>query len=383
MARLLAPLAAALSASATVLAEGFFPHSPRPSDPTSSAQVFTLTLLTDAVNEGAVSLDGSPAAYYLFEGAEKNKWYIHQQGGGWCSSDDDCLSRSKGALGSTKGLKPTETIDGGYFSSDPAVNPLMWNFSKIFLPYTDGGSQTGDLTEPVKVGNSTIYYRGHRILNAMISALKARALNTATEVIVSGCSAGGLATFLHADEWGAALPNAKVTAMPDSGFFLDYNATANKGYGSLMRWVFSAMNSSGGVPAACIAANSDDPARCIFAEHVVPYSKVPLFPLQSKYDSWQIGNDLDNKTPAAINAWGTKLRGLVEENLLGPTRLNGVFLDSCNHHCGEWGITIDGQPTALAHQQWYRTLSVSGSKKEWNQNGTTPAYPCASCCKIA
>ena len=91
----------------------------------------------------------------------------------------------------------------------------MWNWTKVFLPYTDGGSQTGDLAEPVKVGNSTIFYRGHRILKAMIAALKARGLDAATEVIVSGCSAGGLAAFLHADEWGSAFPTAKVTAMPD------------------------------------------------------------------------------------------------------------------------------------------------------------------------
>ena len=199
---------------------------------------------------------------------------------------------------------------------------------------------------------------------------------------MSGCSAGGLATFLHADEWGAALPNAKVTAMPDSGFFLDYNATAGSrgGYGQLMRWVCSAMNSTGGLPAACVAANPSDPCKCIFAEHVVATAKVPLYPLQSKYDSWQIGNDLDNKDPQAINAWGAKLQGLVEANLLGAGRPSGVFLDSCNHHCGAWGITIDGQPTQLAHQAWYNSLGVAGAKKEWTNN--TVAYPCAACCKV-
>jgi hypothetical protein len=235
----------------------------------------------------------------------------------------------------------------------------------------------------VSVGNSTIFYRGHRILRANIAALKARGLDAATEVVISGCSAGGLATYLHADAWGAALPNAKkVTALPDSGFFLDFNATGSRlGYGALMRWVCGAMNSTGGLPAACVAANPADPCKCIFAEHVVATAKVPLFPLQSKYDSWQIGNDLDNKDPAAINAWGAKLQGLVEGNLLGAEKPNGVFLDSCNHHCGAWGITIDGQPTQLAHQTWYNNLGVSGAKKEWTNR--TVSFPCASCCKVA
>ena len=40
--------------------------------------------------------------------------------------------------------------------------------------------------------------------------------------ILQGCSAGGLATYLHTDSWCAALPNAKCGGLPDSGFFLDY-----------------------------------------------------------------------------------------------------------------------------------------------------------------
>ena len=44
-----------------------------------SAQTFNLTLLTDAaLNEGAVCLDGSPAAFYWHSGAETEKFYIHQ-----------------------------------------------------------------------------------------------------------------------------------------------------------------------------------------------------------------------------------------------------------------------------------------------------------------
>lgn len=49
-------------------------------------------------------------------------------------------------------------------------------------------------------------------------------------VIISGGSAGGLAAFLHADWWcdslaekSAGLPH-KCVALPDSGFFLDYES---------------------------------------------------------------------------------------------------------------------------------------------------------------
>jgi len=69
-----------------------------------------------------------------------------------------------------------------------------------------------------------VYYRGARLLRAIMASLLANAtvgLSSATDVVVSGCSAGGLSTFLHADEWAARLPAAKVAAMPDSGFFLE------------------------------------------------------------------------------------------------------------------------------------------------------------------
>ena len=87
-----------------------------------------ITLLKDAAaSKGAVCLDGSPGAYYHVPGTGDgaNKWYVHHQGGGWCESMDDCLSRSKGGLGSSAKYPAEANIDGGYFSSDPKQNPLM------------------------------------------------------------------------------------------------------------------------------------------------------------------------------------------------------------------------------------------------------------------
>ena len=44
---------------------------------------------------------------------------------------DDCLGRSKTALGSSKGYPPTAGLGGGYFSSDAKENPLMANWNKV------------------------------------------------------------------------------------------------------------------------------------------------------------------------------------------------------------------------------------------------------------
>jgi hypothetical protein len=150
-------------------------------------------------------------------------------------------------------------------------------------------------------------------------------MSAATDVVVSGCSAGGLATFLHADKWHSRMPaGAHVVAMPDSGFFLDYEAESAVGEGDQphnceccwpaslcacadvtvvvvcvrgadhneMVWVFNQMNVSSGIDEDCIAhySPSGNAWMCYFAEHTAPFLSTPTFPLQSQYDSWQIGN---------------------------------------------------------------------------------------------
>ena len=102
-------------------------------------------------------------------------------------------------------------------SNNGTANPPLYTYSKIFLPYGDGTSQVSDLDEPVVVGNSTVFYRGARVLRALIARLAANELAGATEVVVGGGSAGGLSTYLCVDapssvRWGA-LPVTPATSV--------------------------------------------------------------------------------------------------------------------------------------------------------------------------
>ena len=110
---------------------------------------FVLTLLPDAArDQGAVCLDGSPGSFYYRAGAELTKFYIHHQPGGWCESDEDCAARATTSMGSSSGLAPTGGWQTGYMSVDPAVNPLMHNWSMIFLPYCKCKHRTGPSRPP-------------------------------------------------------------------------------------------------------------------------------------------------------------------------------------------------------------------------------------------
>jgi len=69
-----------------------------------------------------------------------------------------------------------------------------------------------------------MYFRGHintiETFNELLSNL---GMSSATEVILTGVSAGGLATLNWANYLKSLLPNTTALyAVPDSGFFVDY-----------------------------------------------------------------------------------------------------------------------------------------------------------------
>ena len=423
--------------------------------------------------EGAVCLDGTPAAYYIRQpslpssgGASSKQWYLHFEGGGWCVDLASCLVRSSGLLGSSK-TYPEVMVpyqDRGYFntsvayfSTDPKVNPMMYNWRSVFIRYCDGTSFTGMKSEPTPVqlpanqggvvnasaaaantSTKLLYFRGGVILKAVIAQLIARhQLDAATDVVVGGASAGGLSAYLHADKFTAALPKtARVTALPDSGFFLQIgdsrsssdsdSSSSNRGAGTGvavtagnssnsglipgeyvagMKAMTLMANSTPGLSTKCVAARSSSNAawQCIFAQVAAQHLETPTFALQSAYDSWQLANEMLDRNAShlneAANAYGALLRAAMNESLLADSK-HGAFLESCEHHCFKWGsIAIDGDVQAAAFQTWYDgngnstiRLSTSASPGQFNAPTTNAPltdkrlwvqddeYPCDVCC---
>jgi hypothetical protein len=101
-----------------------------------SSSTGSLTLLTQAAADaGAVCLDGTPAGLYTSPGAEQHKVLIFQEGGGWCGPGQNCLQRAATPLGSSSTYAPNMTFSGGYLADDAAENPLMHNWTKVYLKY--------------------------------------------------------------------------------------------------------------------------------------------------------------------------------------------------------------------------------------------------------
>jgi hypothetical protein len=214
------------------------------------------------------------------------------------------------------------------------------------------------------------------------------AVQNATEVVISGCSAGGLATILHTNRWrnrilAASQQNASevsVVGMPDSGFFIEYDEL-DALFVTGLKAMFDEFNMSATANTACMAAHQGEEYKCILAANVMPYISTPMFALQSQYDSWQAVNIRNDLYPPVLNRFGAQLQRMVKESMLDPWPRNAVFLDSCFHHCGGWGTLRDddGRTQAAAFAEWYGAILVGGNATT-QLYGKLASYPCIECC---
>ncbi|KAM0856916.1 hypothetical protein ACQ4PT_048822 [Festuca glaucescens] len=186
-------------------------------------ETVALTLLAGATEKGAVCLDGTPPGYHLQRGSGDgaNNWLIHLEGGGWCSTLKDCSNRKMSALGSSNFMKPILFAGAGILGSDQQLNPDFYNWNKVYVRYCDGASFSGDAEGRAQDG-SILHFRGLHIYEAVIDELMRKGLANATQALLTGCSAGGLATILHCDDFSTRFPReVSVKCLADAGFFLD------------------------------------------------------------------------------------------------------------------------------------------------------------------
>ena len=68
-------------------------------------------------DNGAACLDGTPPAYWLWPGNPK-KFIFNFEGGGWCTSLDDCAGRAGSRKGSSNKLPNPFDLPGQYILAD-------------------------------------------------------------------------------------------------------------------------------------------------------------------------------------------------------------------------------------------------------------------------
>ncbi|XP_037416307.1 pectin acetylesterase 5-like isoform X3 [Triticum dicoccoides] len=320
-----------------------------------------VSLVAGAQEKGAVCLDGTPPGYHLQRGSGdgSGSWLVHLEGGGWCSTLKDCSGRRMSVLGSSKFMKPLQFAGHGIFDSDEIYNPDFYNWNKVYVRYCDGASFAGDAE-----GQAQFTSEGYASMKQLLanswkkdSPMLHRSYftyqssqNTKNHFDKNilrdkGCSAGGLATILHCDDFSARFPQqVSVKCFADAGFFLDVrkDISGERSFWSFYNRVVQLQTSvAQGLPC------QQGPNR-----ELIKSIRTPMFILNSAYDSWQIQNVLLPTSSSPEKTWlsckdnirncnSTQIKVLDE---IRNTMINdlkvindkadwGMFIDSCFTHC--------------------------------------------------
>lgn len=334
---------------------------------------YELNLLPNTSESGAVCLDGTPPGYYLHNGTGlgKSKWIVFFQGGAWCHDPDTCYERSSSALGSSACFRRQIRLEG-FLSNQVKYNPDFYNWTKVFVPYCDGASFTGNREKPLNVKNKLLYFRGRRILDALLDELLRRGIDKASEIILSGRSAGALTAIIHADYIRTRFRRAANTSfrvLADAGFFVDApSSNGTEIIRSTFQQLYTLHNSS--LNQACSGAQElRQEWRCLFPQYSIPFVNSPIFLVNSLYDLWQIAY-LSN-IPCVLNVKTcnstekSQIMKFREKTLCAlrsvfDSKKTAVFADACLVHTqcvmnAFWTrIQIQNVTISQAFTNWYR-----------------------------
>lgn len=186
---------------------------------------------------GAMCLDGSPGAIYIYEPEDiskaPNKILIMFEWApnGWCfrqdlsSSLNDCLKFANNDFGSSKDYESNFLPMGGILA--PAVPGPFAEWRKVLIKSCDGGSFLGN-REPISIKTQRIYFRGSKIIEETITYLNNKGwLADREEVVLAGTFNGGIAAL----QWSEVFQRntkGKVKVIADAAFYLnEYNFKHN------------------------------------------------------------------------------------------------------------------------------------------------------------
>ncbi|CAK9164008.1 unnamed protein product [Ilex paraguariensis] len=308
-----------------------------------------LILIEEAAAKGAVCLDGTSPGYHLDRGygSGANSWLIQLEGGGWCNTIRSCVFRKTTRRGSSTYMEKLLPFTG-ILSNRAQENPDFFNWNRVKLRYCDGASFSGDSEDMA----AQLQFRGQGIWLAGMEDLMSKGMRYADQALLSGCSAGGLASILHCDEFRDLFPTStKVKCLSDAGLFMDaVDVSGNHSLRNLYRGVVSLQGVQKNLPRSC--TDQLDPTSCFFPQNSIANIKTPLFLLNAAYDAWQIQESLAPPSADLNGSWtdcrmnhascsASQIQFLQEfrNQMLNAiktfsmSKQNGFFINSCFAHC--------------------------------------------------
>lgn len=369
--------------------------------------------------ESPACLDGSPYGFYFAPSTTgSKKWTISINGGGWCYDEINCYCRSKTSLGTSVGMAKESSCS----CMNPNEDGTMDNDCNcLHLPYSDGASFSGfrDAAWPVPEdpatgvpANATVYFRGIKNFDGVLDFAMSKGMASADELVITGGSAGGLSTFLHADRAAQRVPNAKVRAAPVVGYFLDADnfkhtngnesghggpntlewSTPGTGanYTTWMKYIYTMQNltfgGDGGLTHACQEKYPESPHLCFMSPHMSEVVDTPLFMFNSRFDAWQLENEFQSKwvTPeeqAGVIEYGSNF--LTQLAPLQAVGKHGGMITSCICHGCPWpDLVLDNRSSYQHYADWFYGKATGQDAfhidmRDPNGNGTFTFSQCA------
>jgi hypothetical protein len=354
----------------------------------SAAASAPLTLLP----EGTLGrcLDGSPSGYYFLPGTDATKWTITLFGGGECSDAPSCTSKLQSPLGSSKYFSPTQAFDAGahFADADPATNPGFAAWNHVQLPYCSQDLHMGTRTA-TSADTFGLYFSGHHVLNATLAALEAaHGLGAATDVLLTGDSAGGIGVWPHLDWLAARYPRARVVGAPVAGFYF-YSFPylgPNHTHSVLASFSPEGVEALHGLyqpflNARCQAAYQGagaSPAPCMLSNYSRPFVAAPVFVVEAQTDQVQL---LDHDDVPAESYREAPEMAYIAQWALNMSIALQVPLDPSNAKDGAFSPCVSGRAGAVARWGLVGTARVARALLHYSLltlSSPTPHPPCPS-----
>ena len=341
----------------------------------------SLVILPDSY-ETQRCLDGSPFGYYIHRSksnVNSKKWIIFLQGGGLCVEVIDCKIRQDSDQGSSLFWDDTRMpiLDGlqDILSDNPEENPHFYDYNHVYLHYCSGDTWIGSRTSFV----NGFWFSGHKNIEATIDHLnKTENFDTATHVLFTGSSAGGIGVFNNADylreRWISK--STIFRAAPVSGFYFpgqvylypEYILNITVPFNNLVSthvtsWFGSALDES------CLDATPKfQHHKCWDVSYLYDFVDTRLFVIENRFDNNIIQDILlcplehlqNNNTDLFVEWFGNTMKtGLAStvQSARGGEKKDGLFSPSCLKHthnfCIQGGPTVNGKKVDDMLSQWF------------------------------
>lgn len=323
-------------------------------------------------NTDAVCNDFTRAVYYAPPdlGPSNQEWVISFEGGGGCSTFQECNERwvqygdQLNPLMSS--LEYGSLIEGrDLLSSNDTLNPLFHNFTHVLVPYCSQDAflanrdnpnvadpenyQVNSFTFNNTEGADNFAFKGRVIFQSVIQELiENHGLADASRVVLAGSSAGGVGVLNNLDWVEATLRDRTNSSSPpevavilDSSWFISFNQTHTVNWSREVAVGFN-------LPPACsdftLGFSCCTVPSCLLTRGLLQ-SRAPIFAISSMYDILTLEDPLleaiggmegvdtqdDRDLLRIFNSYGSLMNESFVRSYSATPNLT-IFAPSCTQH---------------------------------------------------